>query len=34
MAGEKVAVLEEQVDDLVADLFRLTLEEHRLIAAE
>ena len=33
MAPEKLAVLEEQVNDRVADLFRLTPEERRLIAA-
>ncbi len=33
MAGEKLAVLEEQVNDRVADLFRPTPEERRLIAA-
>ena len=33
MAPEKLAVLEEQVNDRVADLFHLTPEERRLIAA-
>ena len=33
MAPEKLALLEEPVNDRVADLFRLTPEERRLIAA-
>ena len=33
LAGKEVASLEEQVNDRVADLFRLTPEERRLIAA-